>query len=61
MARRPVTAEDKFKYQNLINLGCQNKACNQRGKKVCAGHKLSCKWYEEPSNTDLIFNTKSVV
>jgi len=56
--RRKITAEDKIKYGNLLNLGCQNNACGMKGKKVCAGNKLTCKWYEEPSYMQYIFNTK---
>ncbi|MFW9969317.1 MAG: hypothetical protein ACFFDF_03890 [Candidatus Odinarchaeota archaeon] len=59
--RRNIKFEDKIKYNHLINLGCQNKACNQKGKKICAGHKLTCKWYEEPGNLDLMINTKSII
>jgi hypothetical protein len=58
--RRQIKFEDKIKYRHLLNLGCQNNACNQRGKKKCAGHELTCKWYEEPTLCELIFNTREI-
>jgi hypothetical protein len=60
MARRTVTAEDKAKYGNLLNLGCQNTACGSKGRKKCAGNNLTCKWYEEPNYGEYIFKTKEI-
>lgn len=60
MGTRRIKDEDKVKYGNLMNLGCQNKSCKLYQKRQCAGAVTYCRNYIEPSYTDYIFNTKSL-